>query len=187
MPGLIHVGAWHGLEYIGSPERLLLFEPGPEAFEALTQNTAGNADTEIVNKAIGSVPATATFHLSVPSHSSSLLTPHGPVTADHPVYFDGTAEVEVSTLDDEMRDRDGFDVLRIDTQGYELEVLKGAVETLPSLSRVELELHDPNTYVGAATLNELDAFMESRGWFRAAIDVDGSDGLGDCVYEPCSS
>lgn len=184
MAGLVHVGAWDGSEYINSKRRLLLFEPQAEAFGRLRVNLAGHSNVELVNAACGATSGTATMHTARPSHSSSLLTSSGPYAAAAPsqTVFDGTERVPLTTLDDAMRGREGFDTLRIDTQGYELEVLRGAVRTLRTLARVELELHDPETYFGAATLADLDAFMESCGWARSSLDVENSDGLGDVVY-----
>lgn len=187
MAGLVHVGAWHGLEFIGDQRRLLLFEPQPEAFEILKQNVAGNPDTEIVNAACGSKAGTATIHVFTPSHSSSLLQPLVPCFStpviDQIVYI-GTAKVAVTTLDAELASRSGFDELRIDTQGFELEVLRGATEALKTLRSVEVELHDPSTYEGAGTVGEIDEFLAGQGWRQAVFDRDGSDGLGDVTYVP---
>lgn len=186
MGGLIAVGAWHGLEYIGSTERLLLFEPLPKAFAELVKNAGGNPNATLVNSAVGSTVGRATMHTTVPSHSSSLLTPCGPVVADHPVHFDGTTGVDVVTLDGYLSKNqlEGYETLLIDTQGFELEVLRGATRTLQALSRVLLELHNPSTYAGAAQLPDLDDYMATQGWKRTALDVSGSDGLGDVTYEP---
>ncbi len=173
MGGLIHVGAWTGEEYVGDKRRLLLFEPQAEAFALLRANCP---NAELVNAAVGATNGTATMNTAHPSNSSSLLVSRGDV-------FDGTEQVRLTTLDKAMRGRKRFDTLRIDTQGYELEVLRGATGTLERLERVELELHDPNTYRGAALLPELDEFMAAQGFVRTVLNVNGSDGLGDVVYE----
>jgi hypothetical protein len=72
--------------------------------------------------------------------------------------------------------------MRIDTQGFELEVLKGAVRTLEDLCRVECEIHDLNTYPGAATLEQLDTFLADAGFERVGV----TERVGDdpaAVYE----
>jgi FkbM family methyltransferase len=171
--GIIHCGAWIGEEYVGDKRRLLLFEPQAEAFKMLLDNTVNCPDVECVNAACGASIGWATMHTAHPSNSSSLLRPTGSV-------FGGSEEVEVTTLDLAMKGRKGYDVLRIDTQGYELEVLRGARKTLKKLKRVELELHNPGTYEGAASLEEVDGFMAEQGWART---TDAVRGLGDVVYE----
>lgn len=176
MAGLIHVGAWDGREYIGDRRRLLLFEPQAKPFALLSRNFAGHLNVELVNAAVGATVGQATMHVFEPSHSSSLLKPRLACRA--------TEAVRMVTLDQWLKGREGYGTLRIDTQGYELEVLRGAPNTMRRmLKRVELELHDPSSYPGAATLADLDAFMEEQGWARTGVDVKGSDGLGDVVYE----
>ena len=59
----------------------------------------------------------------------------------------------------------------VDTQGYELEVLKGARRTLKGLRRVECELHDPGTYPDAATVEQLDEFLLDAGFERVGLTV----------------
>lgn len=160
MGGVIHVGAWTGEEYIGATGRLLLFEPQAEAFRTLRVNCP---HAELVNAACGAETGTATMNTAHPSHSSSLL----PCTGD---VFAGTETVEVTTVDDHARGRRGYGTLRIDTQGYELEVLRGATATLRSVARVELEVHDPHTYRGAATRPQLDEYLAVHGFARTSPD-----------------
>ncbi len=186
MGGLIHVGAWDGREYIGDHRRLLLFEPQAAAFAELEANLGDAPNVELVNAAAGAEEGPATMHVFEPNHSSSLLQPlvprfSTPVIPE--IAYVGTETVTVVTLDGYLGGRDDFDTLRIDTQGYELEVLRGAMRTLRTLERVELELHDPNTYAGAAGLPELDEFMVSQGFTRTGLDTERSDGLGDATYE----
>lgn len=170
MGGLIHVGANDGREYADvQDQRLLLIEPQAGAFRALEENCP---HADLVHAACGAGPGMATIHTSEPSHSSSLLSCTGSV-------FTGTETVQVATLDAIVDGRDGFDALRIDTQGYELEVLKGAQQTLLSVSRVELEVHDPSTYAGAATLTELDGHLAVAGFTRVTPDGE----LAEVIYE----
>lgn len=178
--GLIHVGAWQGLEYRRSTRRLLLFEPQAEAFARLVDNFSGRENVELVNVALGSKEGTAAMHTASPSHSSSLL-PARQSRSD--IVFDGTETVTVTTLDKAMDGREGFDELRIDTQGYELEVLRGAAKTLAKIKRVECEIHDPNTYSGAGSLEAVDEYLASFGFARTSFDTEGSDNMGDATYE----
>lgn len=179
MDGLIHVGGWEGLEYQGTARRLMIFEPQAEPFARLEARFDGYPNVALFNVALGARRGTATMHTADPSHSSSLLSP-GPVP--RPISFDGTEEVEVRTLDEMMRDRHGFHTLRIDTQGYELEVLKGGEETLRGITRIEIEFHDPNAYLGAGSVEDTDAFLAAQGFTRIEFNQEQSDDLGDAVY-----
>lgn len=184
MGGLIHAGAWIGEEYrVGNGRRKILFEPQAAAFAQLETAMRLHVHTVCVNCALGAEPGEAVMNTAHPSHSSSLLAPR---PDDHPfgaIRFEGQETVRMSTLDIEMAGRDDYDTLIVDTQGYELEVLKGGVETLKSVNRIEIEVHRPSSYPGAASLEALDAFLIPLGFTRTAYDQENSDDLGDAVYE----
>ncbi len=56
------------------------------------------------------------------------------------------------------------DVLKLDTQGYELEILKGAVRTLPTAKAVILETSLIEVNEGCPLLHEVVAYMHERGF-----------------------
>lgn len=56
------------------------------------------------------------------------------------------------------------DVMKIDTQGFELEVLRGAGRLLDSVAAVELEVEFVKQYVDQALFADVDAFMRDRGF-----------------------
>lgn len=184
---LIHVGAWTGEEYVGDPRRLLLFEPHAEAFARLKENLHGQ-DVTLWRSACGSHIGNAVLHTSTPdSDNSSLLRPGVPGFSydGRRIIFAGTQIVPMTTLDHATRDLDPFDELVIDTQGYELEVLKGGTETLQAVSRVALEVHDPLVYPGAGTLDQISSFLRPLGFGLDSVNTDG--GLTEVVYLPYNS
>ena len=169
MGGVIHVGAWIGQEYAGSNDRLMLFEPQAGPFHQLMAGFGERPGVILVNAAAGAQPGRATMYRVAPDHSSSLLRPERLLDG---FTFDGEEDVKVTTVDAEVahfRLQGFFDELRVDTQGYELEVLKGARRTLDDLSRVECEIHNPDSYPGAATVEQLDEFMNAAGFERVSL------------------
>jgi len=56
------------------------------------------------------------------------------------------------------------DVLKIDTQGYELEILRGAGKLLDGTLAVELEVEFAPLYQDQPLFSELDTFMRSKGF-----------------------
>lgn len=55
-------------------------------------------------------------------------------------------------------------LLKVDTQGYELEVLKGATGLLQSVAAIQIELSLTPLYEGAPTFVEMIDFMASTGY-----------------------
>jgi FkbM family methyltransferase len=187
MGGIIHVGSWLGLEYLrlrGQKQKLVLFEPQKRVFAELEDSFGEAANVELHRLALGREKGTATMNTSHPDHSSSLLECRElPDERARTITFSGTEEVQVDTLDNVIGRRRGFTDLHIDTQGYELEVLRGAERTLRQIKRIEAEVHDPNTYVGAGSLEDIDDFLTERGFERTMLAEPGKDDMADVVYE----
>lgn len=183
MGGLIHVGAWDGEEFRDLDRELLLFEPQARPFRILQRDFAHRPDVWLVNAAAGARAGTATMYRVQPDHSSSLLRPD-PAQLIGGFYPDGEETVQVTTIDETVRTygiEGRFDTLTIDTQGYELEVLKGATVTLADISHVRCEPHSPQAYPGAATARQLDARLTAAGFARGeSVPGNGEDGPDLC-------
>jgi len=183
--GIIHVGAHHGeeiSEYIeNGVQDIVLFEPLSECFDVLAQKVATlNANIEGHQVALGSAPGTATMYLSDnEKQSSSILKPKVHLTHHPHVKFNGTEEVEVDLLDN--FDTKDYNFLNMDVQGYELEVLKGARETLKRVDYVYCEVNRDEVYEGNAYVEELDEFLSSYGMERVETSWEGQI-WGDALY-----
>ena len=55
-------------------------------------------------------------------------------------------------------------LLKIDVQGFELEVLKGATGLLPEIDAVSVEASDVELYEGQALLGEIERFLDEAGF-----------------------
>lgn len=84
-----------------------------------------------------------------------------------------SSEVPVWTLDEYAKKHSlgAIDLLKIDTQGYDLQVLKGAdaLLTAGKVSFIMLEINFIPLYVGQPAFFELDAFLNKRGY--ALVDL----------------
>lgn len=76
---------------------------------------------------------------------------------------------QLATLDSLLADMEAPGLLKIDTQGYELEVLRGAVSTLSRFGAVLLEISLIEINEGAPLLHDVIAFMKARSF--VAYDV----------------
>lgn len=61
------------------------------------------------------------------------------------------------------------DVMKIDTQGTELDILKGAGNLLQGTIAVELEVEFVEQYKGQALFSDVDGFMRSQGFMLRGI------------------
>ena len=73
------------------------------------------------------------------------------------VKFEGTEEVEVDILDN--YDLGSINFINMDVQGYELEVLKGAVKTLNQIDYVYCEVNRGEVYENNAMIGEIDEYL----------------------------
>ncbi len=110
------------------------------------------------------------FHLLVAEGSSSLFAPNYPFinrTVAEPGYrLQRELRLTTKPLDAALAEESirGIDFIKIDTEGYELEILKGAPDTLKDVFAVELEVWFNPVFVGAPLFRDVDAFMAAQGF-----------------------
>ncbi|MBJ7457927.1 MAG: FkbM family methyltransferase [Thermoleophilaceae bacterium] len=147
---------------------IISFEPQPDEHAELLRASENDPDWTIVPRvAVGSADGAAQIHLAGNSQSSSLLKMLDlhVVNAPDSAYV-GTVETPVRRLDDLLAEAD-FDptdaLLKVDTQGYEHEVLRGAPDTLGRISSAMLELSLAPLYDGQALASNLFTLLGSAG------------------------
>lgn len=183
--GIIHVGAHYGEElndYIDSGvNNIVLFEPIKDNFSVLIEKTkCFYADIKTHQVALGSSHTKAIMYVSDnEKQSSSILKPKVHLTHHPNVYFPDMEEVEVKLLDDYKYQNCNY--LHIDVQGYELEVLKGAIETLNYIDYVYCEVNQDELYEGNAYVEQIDEFLSQYNIKRVETYWVG-DIWGDALY-----
>ncbi len=176
MDGVIDVGANRGqftlaclLEHADMP--IVAFEPIP-AEAATFRRVHGKArSVRLIESALGESSGTATLHLSRSADSSSLL----PIGRRQIELFAntaeiGTLEVPVRRLDEMAEYWQGRSrqLLKLDVQGFELSVLRGAVGTLKTCSHVYAECSEVELYDGQALRSEVVGFLGGQGFSESA-------------------
>jgi FkbM family methyltransferase len=171
---VIDVGA-HAGEY-GSSLReqgyrgpIVSFEPVRSQFERLSAAAAGDAAWECRNRAAGSQAETATINVSGnDGFSSSLLAmkeAHERAVGDS--RYARSEEIQVVCLDEELAELDRsrrHAYLKVDTQGFEHEVVKGGAAVLAGCRAVELELSLTPLYEGQLLAGEMIELMREHGF-----------------------
>ncbi|MEI9900133.1 MAG: FkbM family methyltransferase [Hyphomicrobium sp.] len=106
--------------------QILCFEPASQPFAELSRAFASNPNVQCFNLALGS--GKERRNLSVAEGDSELNT----FSTLRPDVAATIETVDVSTIDDVCREWNlsSIDLLKMDVQGWELEILKGAANTL---------------------------------------------------------
>jgi len=183
--GIIHIGGHYGEEideYVRNGiQEIVIFEPLSDSFDILCENIQElNANIIAHQVALGPEETTATMYVSDnEKQSSSLLKPKVHITHHPHVKFPETEDVEVKVLDD--FDYTKYNFINMDVQGYELEVLKGATETLKHVDYVYCEVNRDEVYEGNAYVEELDEFLSAYGMERVETSWEGQI-WGDALY-----
>jgi len=109
--------------------------------------------------ALGSTTDLVEINIAGNSESSSLLQMeerHHRAAPDSAII--GTEKVQVKPLDEVLPDLRGDAqniYMKCDTQGFELEVLKGAKASLSALRLIQLELSSEELYAGAPLIGDV--------------------------------
>ncbi len=152
--------------------RIIAFEPLESVAADWRRNLADVPGAEIHVCALGAENGTVTFHPHEYSLSSSVL----PLAADAGAEGRGGAgelapvEVPVRRLDDvvTLDDLRAPLLAKLDVQGYELEVLRGAEATLRHVDALVVELAFEHHYAGQPLFTEVLEYLTGLGF---ALDV----------------
>ena len=169
---IAHVGAHRGQEVkeykANFPEvEINLFEPQLNLFEYLQEEFKTDNNIYLHNYALGSKKDTSSMFMSDnDGQSSSFYKPKHHLIEHPEVKFqDGNKTFEIKVLDD--LGINGIDFLNIDTQGFEMEVLKGSVDTLKkSVKYLILEVNKKELYEGCPHVKDIDTFLNNYGFIR---------------------
>jgi FkbM family methyltransferase len=153
---------------MGYRGRIVSFEPLPSARRRLEANARGVPGWQIVPVALGDFDGQSTINVAGNSQSSSLLAmlPQHVAAAPESAYVSAEV-VEVRRLDSLFSEhcRAGERCfLKLDVQGFEQAVLRGARESLARCVGVQLEMSLMPLYEGEATFTELLAQMADHGY-----------------------
>lgn len=148
---------------------LISFEPNPVAFQQLQRAAASDAAWHCYPLALGSKAGTLPFHVMKTDVFSSFLSPAKDPNVEFEEHnvVDKTINVDVTTLDaffPQLQKKHGFNnpFLKMDTQGFDLEVIKGGSSVIGIFCGLLSEISIRAIYDGAP------GFTESIGTFNSA-------------------
>lgn len=146
--------------------KILAFEPLSGPCEEMRRRLSGY-DATIESVALGRATRTAELDVRRFAEASSFLT-NGRVIRDGVYDLDFSTEEVVSvsmvTLDDYRPCFDRIDLIKLDVQGYEIEVLEGAAATIKRAVWVYAEAAFQELYVGAPLVDDLYRWMTAHNF-----------------------
>jgi FkbM family methyltransferase len=159
---MIDVGAFHGdwsrlAHSIWPHASVVMIEPNAQNNDALYQ-TMVETGAALVSCLLGAETGKEVeFH--VMASGSSIFEEHSPVARS-------SETRTLTTLDAALVDIEvtGPALLKIDAQGYELEILKGAISTIEKCAAILLEVAIIEVNKGAPLLHEVLPFMRGLGF-----------------------
>ncbi len=164
---------------LGYAKKIISFEPLSSAFELLKANAEGDSNWEIFNIALGDTEEKYEINISGNSYSSSLLNmlPSHLKSAPESKYI-GKEIIEVKKLDSifgNLYNPTNRVYMKIDTQGYESRVLRGAIQSLMHINIIQIEMSLVPLYEGELLFNEMCILMREKGYSLIAIETGFTD------------
>jgi FkbM family methyltransferase len=193
---VVDVGANEGqfgamMRALGFKGDIHSFEPVNLTYDLLTKATAGDPHWTAHNMALGRAPGRLVMNVSEGSVFSSVLRPNDYGAAKFSdIKVQRQEEVEVSTLDHfierHLSDKKRRIFLKMDTQGYDLEVFAGARASLDTICCILSELSLIPIYDGMTDYLQALAVYQHKGFSVSGLfPVNRSDDLSlievDCV------
>jgi FkbM family methyltransferase len=157
-------------EQLGGRCRAIGFEPDERECERLRERYRDRPWVEIVAHALGAHAGPAMLHVTREPACSSLYQPLDDVIDRHPRLEPqrraASQEIGLVTLDDWCAGSgvDRIDVIKLDTQGSELDVLRGAVRSLENVIAVQTEVEFNRMYEGQPLFADVDRFLRDHGF-----------------------
>lgn len=160
--------------HVGYTGKIISFEPLHSAFRLLEKAASKDPKWQAVNSGLGDKQGTLDINISDNSVSSSflpMLEACESAAPDSRYVAHQLATVEI--LDDVFRmycanPRSVY--LKIDTQGFEKQVLDGAKTVLRHIDTVELELSLATLYEGQLLFREMHEFMCDHSYELVALE-----------------
>jgi FkbM family methyltransferase len=162
---------------------IISFEPQPEPAGRFRRLFSGDSATTLFEVEIGNRVEIVDMHVSARNDSSSLL----PITRLQTDIFRGTdsvgvIKVNVAPLSNFVSTVLGCaGLMKIDVQGYELEVLRGSMDVLPTIRWVYIEASFVELYGGQSLAGSIIDFLQPHGFYLSSIAHPFCDGNGNMV------
>tara|TARA_Y100000389_G_C17398436_1_gene483944 strand:- start:115 stop:867 length:753 start_codon:yes stop_codon:yes gene_type:complete len=169
---IAHVGAHKGQEVeeyltVFPDVKINLFEPQNMLFNYLKEKFGNKNNITLHNFALGNTNSSSNMFISDNEGQSSSFFKPKLHLVEHPEvkFYEDNTSFQIKVLDElEIND---IDFLNIDTQGFEMEVLKGSSKILRrDVKYIILEINKRELYEGCPLVEDIDSFLKTYGFIR---------------------
>ena len=156
--------------YNGFRGKIISFEPTSEVYEKLKKNSQKWSNWQIHERAaVGEECGTIMINVAGNSAASSSILAMGKAHQDAApeANFVGSESVSLITLDSVFKNyvsQSSKCLLKIDVQGYEEQVLRGAVDSIQGFDAIKLECSLVSLYDGDKTFEYYFDFFKKNGF-----------------------
>lgn len=179
MKGVISIGSHYGQEYeswvMEGFENFMFFEPTKTSYDKLVKILPKLKNIKTFNIALGNYTGKANMFTETEHQGkgNSILVPKYHLEQYPDILFDSVEIVDIDKLDNIDYNRSMYDMLHIDTQGYELEVLKGAFNSLDYIRKIKTEVYRKELYEDCPMIEEVNKYLESKGFLLMSVIWNG--------------
>ena len=169
---IIDVGANSGqftkvATHLYSQAQIHTFEPLPDLYSIIEKKFSSNPNINTYKIALGNEDGTILFNKNKFGHTSSILEIN-----EENIHFtrkDNVLEqirVQIKKLDSIalFTDKTHLSLLKLDVQGYELEVLKGADQTLKAIDYIIIEANLEELYSSQPSFTVMNNYLQMKGF-----------------------
>ena len=159
---------------LGYNKKIISFEPLKADFEILKRTASRDKYWLVYNYALGDEDTMGYINISGSSDNSSILNmlpKHSESKAG--LSYIAKQEIEIKKLDSifgTFVESENKIMLKIDTQGYEKNVIDGALESLKRISVIQLEMSLVPLYEGEMLIAEMIKYLENKGFHLFSLE-----------------
>ena len=159
---------------MGYKGKIISFEPLNDAFQKLKMHSRKDKNWLVNNYALGDKEDKGTINIAKNSYSSSVLD-IGDLhldSAPNSKYI-GQQEIHIKRIDAVFHlfsDIDNNIMVKIDTQGFEKNVLDGAVGILDKIKIIQLEMSIFELYEGEILYQEMISLLDAKGFKLISLE-----------------
>ena len=164
---------------LGYKGEIISFEPLSSAYNKFKETIQGDNKWKAMNYAIGKSNINSIINISANSYSSSILDmlPSHLKSAPESKYI-GKENIKIKTLDsifDQICAKDMNIWLKIDTQGFEMQVIDGARNSLNYIDTIQIEMSLMPLYKDMVLFDKIYEILYQKGYRLVSIEPGFSD------------